>query len=101
MAPKLTFYTSLSAETKWANDRWVATFNDLPLYGYGETAEEASSRLAGANALIDSLMIIGGRGAVDDFMQRAGIRFELSESAPSDHEPVSFSLPVVHTLESP
>src|SRR5438046_471994 len=101
MASDVTLYTTLRAETKWADDRWVATFQDLPLYAYGQTAEEASSRLSGAmNALIDSLMIIGGRAAVDDYMKRAGIQFELSDSLPADHKPVSFVLPVVRPLES-
>src|SRR5687768_11651794 len=101
MGSQVTLYTTLRAETRWVEDRWCATAKDLPLYAYGETAQEATARLSQAmDALIDTLMIVGGRVAVDDYMKRAGISLEIKDCSADGREPLSVVIPVARSLES-
>jgi hypothetical protein len=102
MSADLTFYTSLAAETTWDGKHWCAMAKNLPLYAYGNTAQEASYRLTEAlDALIKTLMITGGRDQVDAFMKRAGIAYEISDCAANEREPSTVVVPYMRTLETP
>ena len=71
MATNLTLYTTLNAETKWIGNRWCAIAKKLPLHAYGDTAQEASTRLTLAlEALVKTLIIAGGTDEVDAFLKR-------------------------------
>jgi hypothetical protein len=101
MAANLTFYTSLSAEAKWIGDRWCAVAKELPLHAYGTTAQEASARLTEAlDALVKTLMIVGGKDQVDEFMTRAGITYEISDCSPDAREPVAVVVPFMRSLDA-
>jgi hypothetical protein len=101
MVSDVTIYTTLAAETKWVEDRWCATLNDLPLYAYGHSAEEATARLSDAmNGLIDTLMSVGGRAAVDVYMKRAGITLEMRDCTLAGREPLAVIIPIARSLES-
>lgn len=102
MSSNLTFYTSLSAETTWNGKHWCAMAKSLPIYAYGDTAQEASYRLTEAlDALIKTLMITGGREQVDAFMERAGITYEISDCAANEREPSTVIVPYIRPLETP
>jgi hypothetical protein len=101
MAAEQAIHATFPAETRWVEDRWCATQPNTAVYAYGKTAQEASARLMEAmDALIDSLMIVGGEEAVRDYMKRMGLSFEISEAKHCQQESFSVVLPLMRSLKS-
>jgi len=101
MTSKLTFYTSLSAETKWTGNRWCAMAKKLPIHAYGITEQEASARLAEAmDALVKSLLIVGGKEQLDEYMTRAGISYEISDCSPESRGSSNVVVPFMRSLDA-
>ena len=92
---ELVINSVIEGRTEELPDRWRSVQEELGLYAYGATADEAASRMRDAlSMLVDTLIESGGIQAVTDRFEKAGIKVEVAQQ--SDHEPRT--LPLVLTL---
>ncbi len=95
MSTKLVINSVVEGRTEELPDRWRSVQEELGLYAYGETADEAAARMRDAlSFLVDTLIESGGIEAVTSRFERAGIKVEIAEK--SEDEPRTF--PLVLTL---
>jgi hypothetical protein len=100
MTSRILIHTSLPAEIEQIEGHWCATQKGLGLYAYGETAEEASSRLMEAvNFMVDTLMKYGGSDAVTQRLGKAGIPFEVGDEPHPQHGTLNLLLAFSKSLE--
>ena len=95
MVTELVINSVIEGRTEELPDRWRSVQEELGLYAYGATADEAAARMRDAlTLLVDTLLESGGIEAVTSRFQKAGLKVEVAEK--SEREPRK--LPLVLTL---